>query len=423
VANEWILVIDDEPGVREALSAVLTDDGYRVDCVETGEEGIDAVEKNAYDAVLLDIWLPGMDGLAVLERLRDMRPDAEVVMISGHGTIETAVRATRDGAFDFIEKPLSLEKTLLVMRNALRQRRLERANRALLAQLARDSAILGHSQPIEELRRNVEVASESESPVLILGEQGSGRETVARRIHSGGPRAERAFVDVPCAALGERAAEEALFGGGEGRSRIEIAFPAGTLFVEDVDRLSADLQQRLAATLVDLARDSRGPRVIASAASDVSGLDAQLGHYLDVIRLRVPGLRERREDIPGLAEHFMVELAREYGRPPRRLSADCIRALQAWDWPGELRELRNLVERLLLFAGSETVRVEELPERMGGARVSETDLYGEFASLAEGRRAFETYFARRAMVESEGDRAAAAERLGVTPEELDGLLD
>ncbi len=411
MAGEKILVVDDEPGVREALAAILADDGYDVDCVGTGEDGVEAIEKAPYDAVLLDVWLPGIDGLDTLSRLKELRPDAEVVMISGHGTIETAVRATRNGAFDFIEKPLSLEKTLLVLRNALRQRRLERANRELLAQLARDTEILGRSASVEELRRNVDVASTSDAPVLISGRHGSGRETVARRIHAGGPRGESTFVEVPCAALDTRAAELALYGNGEGTSRIELS-RGGTLFLEDAERLPEGLQVRLAATLVEKLRESPSPRVIASVTRPEE-LHDDLLNQLDVIRLAVPGLRERREDIPTLVERFMLELAREYGRAPRRFDQECLSVLQSWDWPGEMRELRNLVERLLLFAGGEVVGVSDLPESMGGVRSPDLDLYGEFETLEAGTRAFRTHLVRRTLARENGDEEAAANRLGI----------
>ena len=199
MSRESILVVDDEPGVRSMLEAILKDEGYGVEAVGSGEEGVVAASARAFDALLLDVWLPGIDGLETLSRLKASNIDAEVVMISGHGTIETAVKATKLGAFDFVEKPLSLEKTLLVLRNALRQRRLEKRNRSLLDQLARDTEIVGDSEAARRVRREADAAAGSESPVLVCGEAGSGREAVARRIHSASRRADQAFVHLACA--------------------------------------------------------------------------------------------------------------------------------------------------------------------------------------------------------------------------------
>jgi two-component system nitrogen regulation response regulator NtrX len=412
VDKERILVVDDEPGVRTVLEAILRDEGYSVVSAGSGEEGLEAFGADRFDAVLLDVWLPGIDGLETLVRLRELRHDAEVVMISGHGNIETAVRATKLGAFDFVEKPLSLEKTLLVLRNALRQRRLEQRNRRLLEQLVLDTEVLGVSPAVAQLRADVAAAAGTEAPVLVCGERGCGRETVARRIHSGGPRAGEAFVHVPCAALDAEAADEALFGAAGSAGRIALA-DRGTLFLEDVERLDRALQARLAPR-VD-ARPALGPDVrwLASTGPDPFEVEPSLRERLDVVRIRVPALRDRREDVPLLAERYMLGLAREYGRPAKRFAPRCLAALTSWAWPGNVRELRNLVERLLLLAPGEVVEVADLPEDLGGSGMPSEDLYREFGSLAQGLEAFERYAIRRALVDSQGDPAAAARRLGI----------
>jgi len=416
--NEQILIVDDEPGVRSALEAILVDEGFRVDSVGTGEDGLGSVEEKTYDAVLLDVWLPGIDGLETLKRIRERGIDTEVVMISGHGTIDTAVRATKLGAFDFVEKPLSLEKTLVVIRNALRQRRLERTNVQLLEQLSRDTEIVGPGPAAAKLRREIEVAAESTAPVLICGESGSGRETVARRIHATAGSAERPFAELPSGALDGAAAEAALFGTDDRPGRLELAV-GGALFVEDADRLPPGVQQRLAAAAAAIARETRGVRVMASVPRDGSGLEPELRQLVEVIRIEVPSLRERREDVPLLAERFMRDLAREYGREPKRLAPECLTALQAYPWPGNVRELRNVVERLLLFVEGEFVDVADLPQELGGSLAPSEDLYRDFASLAEAVRVFERYFVRRKLAESGGDIAAAAARLGLKPAELE----
>jgi two-component system nitrogen regulation response regulator NtrX len=414
-----ILVIDDEPGVRAALEGILEDEGFEVRTAESGEDGLAALETESFDAVLLDIWLPGIDGLETLIRMRDRRIDSEVVMISGHGTIETAVRATKLGAFDFVEKPLSLEKTLLVMRNALRQRRLERRNRRLLEQLSRDTEILGTSAAAERLRSEVSAAASSEAPVLICGERGTGRETVARRIHGTSRRSEEAFVGVPCAALDDRGAEEALFGEPGGRLRLAAG---GTVFLDDAQALAPELQERLAGLLETRREGSPDVRVIASTGPDPGSLTSPLRERLEVIRIDIPALRGRREDIPLFIERFVRELSREYGRPEKRISPECMATLVAYEWPGNVRELRNLAERLILMSGGDVVRVEDLPEDLGGAERPTEDLYREFGSLAEGLASFERYYIRRLLTE-ERDEASAAKRLGLTTQALKNRMN
>jgi two-component system nitrogen regulation response regulator NtrX len=422
MSGERILVVDDEPGVRAALEAILCDEGFEVGTEESGEAGLEALRDQRYDAVMLDVWLPGIDGLETLKRLRERRFDVEVVMISGHGTIETAVRATKLGAFDFVEKPLSLEKTLLVLRNALRQRRLERMNHHLLQRLSRDTEIVGRSAAAETLRKQVDVAAESDSPVLIRGAQGSGRETVARRIHATGRTSDAAFVEVPCGALESAAAERALYGDeDQPGGRLRLA-QGGTLFLEDVDRLAPELQRRLAASLQEQMKQPPGVRVIASCCAGNAELDPELKQRLDVIRIDVPPLRERREDDPLLAERFIRELSREYARETKRLSPGCLAALKGYDWPGNIRELHNLMERMLVLADGDVIEADDLPQELGGARSPAEDLYREFPSLTEGVQAFERYYILRILTEEGADRSAAARRLGISAAALDKRL-
>lgn len=408
MSRESILVVDDEPGVRSMLQAILTDEGYGVTAVGSGEEGVTAATARAFDALLLDVWLPGIDGIETLSRLKAQGVDAEVVMISGHGTIETAVKATKLGAFDFVEKPLSLEKTLLVLRNALRQRRLERRNRSLLDQLARDAEILGDSEAARTVRREAGAAAATEAPVLVCGEVGSGRETVARHVHTASRRADQAFVPIACASLSGAAAAADLFGSESGPGRLALA-ERGSVFLEDVDGLPASLQTAIAAWMPD----HQEIRWIATAAADPAGLMSPLREKLDVIRIMTAPLRVRREDIALLALRFQRDLAREYGRPEKRFSSEALAALGRHDWPGNIRALRNAVERALLLAPADEIQLSDLPQDLGGATHVTDDLYGSFANLAEGLAAFERHFLRRALREEKGDIEAAARRSGV----------
>lgn len=417
--GERILVVDDEPGVRSALQGILADEGFEVTLAETGEAGLEVLDRESFDVVFLDVWLPGIDGLTTLERLRRKRFDCEVVMISGHGTIETAVSATKLGAYDFVEKPLSLDRTLLVLRNALRQRRLERRNRQLLERLSRDTEILGRSAAAEKLRREVRRAAASRAAVLLIGEPGSGREGVARQIHNTGGDAGAPFVDVPCAALHPARAAAALFGEGDLAGRISLAAD-GTLYLEEVNRLEPDLQEKLAAALGER---KGGLRMIGSIAETRGELIPALRQLLEVARIRVPALRERRDDIPLLVERFMHDLSREYSRQPRKISPEALAALRNHDWPGNVQELRNLTERLLLFAEGEVIHVRDLPEGLGGDRGPVEDLYRDFDSLEQGRRAFERYYIARVLALADNDLEKAARRLGIPMKELSARME
>lgn len=421
MANERILVVDDEPGVRTALEGILSDEGFRVTTVSTGEEGLEILERETFDAVLLDIWLPGVDGIEALTRIRDRRVDTEVVMISGHGTIETAVRATKLGAFDFVEKPLSLEKTLLVLRNALRQRHLERSNQRLLEQLARDTEILGHSPSAERLRRRVDAAAGSDSPVLVRGERGTGRETLIRRIHSISRRSEQPFVKVSCGALDYAAAEQTLFGSQESPPRVEIA-AGGSLFLDVVGRLDARLQLRLADFLDSPEFQELDVRLLASEDTAVGRIEDELRQRLEVMKIDVPPLRERREDVRPMLERFMKEVSQEYGQVQKQLAPECLAALTAHDWPGNARELRNLVERLVLTIPETRVGLKDLPEEFGGEVSPGVDLYGDFPSLDSALASFERYFLRKTLAEEGGGVKAAASRLGIESKRLEGRM-
>ncbi len=410
---ESILVVDDEPGVRSMLTAILRDEGYGVSAVGTGEDGVTAAVDGSFDALLLDVWLPGIDGIETLSRLKANGIDAEVVMISGHGTIDTAVKATKLGAFDFVEKPLSLEKTLLVLRNALRQRHLEKRNRALLEQLTRDTEILGESESVRRVRREADAAAATDAPVLISGEDGSGRETLARRVHSASRRADQAFVPIACGALKGAAGGTTLFGGNGKPGRLALA-ERGSVFFENVDTLPRELQVALAAWLAG----HPDVRAIASCGADATRLKAPLRDQLDVIRIAAPPLRERREDIGLLADRFLRDLSREYGRPGKSFAPDALAALNRHDWPGNVRALRNTVERALLLAPADEIQVADLPAELGGGPVAGEDLYGSFESLADGLAAFERYFLRRALRDANGDVDAAARRVGVSVAKL-----
>jgi two-component system, NtrC family, nitrogen regulation response regulator NtrX len=378
-----ILIVDDEAGVRASLGGVLRDEGYTVDAVDSGEACLEQVGRRAYEVVLLDIWLPGIDGLVTLERLRDRHLEAQVIMISGHANIESAVRATKLGAFDFIEKPLSLEKTVLSVRNALRQGRLEAENRALRARVDRRHRMVGESRAVLELREQIAMAAPTNGRVLIWGENGTGKELVARQVHQLSHRRAGPFVEVNCAAIPEELIESELFGHARGaftgavadrRGKFEIA-SGGTLFLDEVGDMSLKTQAKVLRALQEQVIEPVGGqaslrvdvRVIAATNKNLSD-EIRQGRFredlyfrLSVIPVLVPPLRERGDDVIRLAEHFVAEFAREYGRRPKVLSPEAIDALSRYSWPGNVRELRNVIERLMIMVPGEVIRIEHLP--------------------------------------------------------------
>ena len=429
-----VLIVDDEAGVRSALSGVLRDEGYEVEAVDSGEACLDRVSRAPYDAIVLDIWLPGMDGLVTLARLRERRVDAPVVMISGHGNIESAVRAIKLGAFDFVEKPLSLEKTVLVVGNAVRQRRLEAENRALRAHVDRRLTMVGESYVMAQLREQVAMAAPTNGRVLIYGENGTGKELVARSIHSMSRRRTGPFVEVNCAAIPEELIESELFGHVKGsftgatadrRGKFELA-DGGTLFLDEIGDMSLKTQAKVLRALQEQVVEPVGGtagvrvdvRVLAATNKDLtaeiraSRFREDLYFRLNVIPIFVPPLRVRPGDIPLLAEHFMTELAHEYGRRPKRFDAGAATGLQSYRWPGNVRELRNVIERLMIMAPGETVTASDLSFFEGGLVPPELAA-GPPMSLHDARELFERDYILRALAAQQGNISRTADALGV----------
>src|SRR5450631_4396602 len=374
-----ILVVDDEAGIRDSLAGILADEGYLASAVESGQACLDSLRKNPVDVVLLDIWLPGVDGLETLERIREFDNPPEVIMISGHGTIETAVRATKLGAYDFLEKPLSLEKTLILVKNAIESKKLQRENVDLKKQLQAKSIIVGDSIPMKALRQQIAVMAPTNGRVLIYGESGTGKELVAHAIHMQSLRKDQPFVEINCAALPEDLIDSELFG------HRKSSFPGatadkegkfqkadrGTLFLDEVGDMSLKTQSKVLRTLEQqrfIPVGSDDPvtvdvRVIASTNKDLEEEIAKgnfredLFYRLNVIPFFVPPLRERKQDIPLLAREFLADFGRQYGRPRMEIGEEALATLAQYHWPGNVRELRNLVQRVLIL-NPKTMRIE-----------------------------------------------------------------
>src|SRR6266702_2066036 len=388
--HESILIVDDESGVRASLAGILGDEGYVVQAVESGEECLQALEGRRHDLLLLDVWLPRMDGLETLSRVRILDPELPVIVISGHGNIETAVKAVRMGAQDFVEKPLSLEKTLLVVKNALRQRRLESENRSLKQQVEQRYVMVGESPAIRDLRAVITQAAPSNGRVLIFGENGTGKELVARAVHARSLRSAGPFVEVNCAAIPEDLIESELFGHTKGaftgaltakKGKFELA-DGGTLFLDEIADMTLKTQAKVLRVLQEQRVEPVGGttsvpvdvRVIAATNKNLEEeirkgtFREDLFFRLNVIPFRVPPLRERREDVPLLARHFIGEIAAEYGRRPKELSPEALSVLVGLSWPGNVRELRNIIERLVIMTPGDRIEARHLPAPLlGGA--------------------------------------------------------
>ena len=429
-----VLVVDDESGIRTSLTGILEDEGHTVWVAESGEKALAKMEDRAYDVVLLDVWLPGMDGLAVLEKIKNRENPPEVVMISGHGTIETAVKATKLGAYDFLEKPLSLERTLIVVKNAAEARKLRGENSELKRQALATGVIVGESIPIKALRQQIGLMAPTTGRVLIYGESGTGKELVARAIHAQSDRSAAMFVEVNCAAIPEDMIESELFGHTKGAfagaaSDKEGKFhkaDGGTLFLDEVGDMSLKTQSKVLRTLDEgrftpVGREDPltvDARVIAATNKDLEdeiskgNFREDLFYRLNVIPFYVPPLRERKEDIPLLARHFLKEFSGQYSRRTKEISDDAIDVLSRYSWPGNVRELRNVIERIVIM--NPTVHKldrKHLPPLL--YREGSRKQLGEFSTLHQARAAYERDYILKKLDENHGNVSRTAEVLGL----------
>ncbi len=441
-----ILVCDDEPGIRRTLSQILGDEGYEVEAVGLGQQAAARILEDGIDAVFLDVWLPDLDGLQVLDRVRAARPGLPVVMISGHGTVETAVQAVQRGADDFLEKPLSLERVLLTLEKALERKSLYAERDALKRELATlqergvpEETLLGDGPAMARLLAEIRRAGNSEARVLITGESGVGKELVARALHRASPRAAGPFVEVNGAAIPEELIESELFGHVKGsftgahedrKGKWEQAH-GGTLFLDEIGDMSARTQAKILRAIQDGKITPVGStktietdvRIVAATNRDLPAMiragtfREDLYFRLAVLPLRVPSLAERPEDIPALVTHFAALLSRRRGRRPKTFTPTALEGLAGRRWRGNVRELQNLVERVVLMTAGPVVDAADLPPEDDGlpARQGEggADAIQPGETLAAARDAFERRVVQKVLAETRGNVSRAAERLGL----------
>jgi two-component system nitrogen regulation response regulator NtrX len=429
-----ILIVDDEPGIRDTLRGVLRDEDFSVDTVASGEACLTAVEKKSYGCILLDIWLgKGIDGLETLKRLRESGNDSAVVMISGHGNIETAVKSTKLGAFDFIEKPLSLEKTVVTVKNAIRQRELERSNRQMREELTERYAMVGESVAMRALRKQIAIVAPSDGRVLISGESGTGKELVARAIHAQSKRASSPFVEINSAAIPEDLVESELFGHAKGafsgavtakKGKFELADGA-TIFLDEIGDMSPRVQAKMLRVLEEQRFEPVGSntpvtvdvRVISATNKPLQDLiengnfRPDLFYRLNVIPFQVPPLRERLEDVPLLVEHFSQRFSRDYGRKLKVFTDDAIARLQEHQWFGNVRELKNTIERVVIMSTKTKVGASDLPEFVTADEKPASSF--RFPSFKAATDAYHREFILHKLAEFGGNVSKAAEEMGV----------
>jgi two-component system nitrogen regulation response regulator NtrX len=434
--SKTILVVDDEKDIRIALSGILEDEGYQVVTAASGDKALEKLREDLPDLVLLDIWMPGMDGLETLEKIKNLLPHITVIMISGHGTIETAVRATKLGAYDFIEKPLSLDKVLIAVSNALRMKDLYTENEELKRVAGNEHELIGGTVVMAVLREQIMRVAPTNASVLVNGANGTGKELVARSIHYYSQRHDNSFVAINCAAIPEELIESELFGHEKGaftgalaqkKGKFDLA-DGGTLFLDEIGDMSLKTQAKVLRILQERSFERVGGtrlvtvdvRIIAATNKDLNEEIRQgrfredLYYRLNVVPFRVPALRERADDIPMLVQHFINLFYRKEGQEPKHFVPEALEVLKQYQWPGNVRELKNIIERILIMTSGRLISCNDIPDLYGGHSESPSSgptLEGALAlsTLREAREEFEREFIIQRLEENDWNISRTAE--------------
>lgn len=471
-----VLIVDDNESIIESLEGILSDDGFEVFQAFNGYDALKKIETLSPDIVLLDIWMPGMDGIETLKEIKKEYPNLPVIMITGHGTIESAVDATKSGAFDFLEKPLSIDRVIVTINNALNFRKLEEENRYLRKKTIEKHSINGHSKAVQELNLKILSAAPSDAPILIIGENGTGKELVAKNIHQLSKRPEEPFIIVNCAAIPEEHIDNELFGYEKGafpeakaknKGKFELA-SGGTIFLDEIGDMNLKTQAKILRAIESKTFQRVGGgrtlhvdvRVIAATNKDLSN-EISLGNFredlfyrLNVIPVAVPPLRDRKEDIPQLVNIFLASSASSGGkRNPKQIQPEALQILMEYNWPGNVRELKNLVERLSIMVKSDIITVNDIPDpynkefnlhisqnlhisdmpasadvkredsdRLDRANLTEYKNLLSIKSLEEAKKEFEKEFLRHKVKQAAGNIELAARQTGVAPFYISGLI-
>ena len=436
--SKTILVVDDETSILQSLEGILGDEGFEVAIARSGLEALEKVEETMPDLVLLDIWMPGLDGIETLERMKTLYPTLQVIMMSGHGNIETAVKATKVGAYDYIEKPLSLEKLLLSINNALAHSRLTEEVHFLKEKERKKHNIVGESKAMAELKEQIRIVAPTNAWVLISGENGTGKELVAHTIHRLSHRSGNPMIEVNCAAIPEDLIESELFGHEKGaftgastmrKGKFDSAHE-GTIFLDEIGDMSLKAQSKTLRILQEQKFERVGGtktievdvRVIAATNKDLEreiekgSFREDLYFRLNVIPMRVPALKERVEDIPSLVSEFVSEFALSAKVEPKVFPPETLELLQKYDWPGNVRELKNLIERLMIMTQSDVITRKDIPAPFNqSAKSLRLGMESGFSaeSLKEAKGEFEKAFIEEKLNEYNGNISQTAEAIGI----------
>ena len=432
-----ILVVDDEKSVVAAISDVLQDEGFEVKSAYSGEKALEMIRHDMPDLVLLDVWLPGLDGMEILTKMREINPHLGIIMISGHGNIETAVKATKLGAVNFIEKPLSLHRLIVEVQQALKQLSLEKENRELKKAIQQTQKLVGTSRHMAELRKLISIAGPSNGRVLISGESGTGKELAAREIHNLSPRSSGSFIEVNCAAIPEDLIESELFGHEKGaftnatyqkKGKFEKAH-GGTIFLDEVGDMSLKTQAKVLRVLEENRIERVGgnklipvdTRVIAASNKNLTEeiennrFREDLFYRLNVIPIHIPALREHPDDIPVLANHYLDFFCSEYNKSPKVFSSNALILFQNYTWPGNIRELKNEIERLVIMTPGKEIKAKHLREtlRSSCSSVKEQLDFESSEDLKSARDLFEKSYILKRLEELHWNVTQTAESLGI----------
>lgn len=430
-----ILIIDDEKNIRKSLTMILESEGYSVESVESGEEGLSLVEKEAFDLAILDVWLPGMDGIRVLQKLKEINPELMVVVISGHANVQTAVDAIKSGAYDFLEKPLTKERTLLTVQNGLEKRKLIDENKELKVELNRNYQILGKSEPIKQIWGKIKKSAPSRGRILIVGEHGTGKELIARAIHEYSNRSDSPFIKVNCAAIPEDLIESELFGHEKGSftgatakriGKFEQA-DGGTIFLDEVGDMSLKTQAKVLRVLQEEELTRVGGnknievnvRVISATNKNLEdeikagNFREDLYYRLNVIPIYSPPLRDHKADIPLLVDHFINEFCRLNGFKPKELSDEALKLLMSYNYPGNVRELKNIIERIVIMTSGDTIDADDLPNYITQKQIIFRKHFVGNKTLSELRKEVEREYIVAKLEENEGNVTQTAKSLGI----------
>jgi len=434
-----VLIVDDEPSILQTLSGLLADEGFEVSTAANGYEALKIIDAESPDLVLLDIWMPGIDGIETLTEIKKENPTIQVIIITGHGTIETAVNATKLGAYDLIEKPLSIDKVIVAINNALNFRRLEEENKYLRKKSLEKNSINGDSSETRELKKNIAKAAPTDTWILISGENGTGKELVARTIHHLSPRADQPLIDVSCAAIPEDLIESELFGHEKGVfsettskkiGKFEMA-SGGTIFLDEIGDMSLKTQAKILRVLQEQKIQRVGGsrttsvdvRVIAASNKNLEEeikkgrFREDLFYRLNVLPIEVPPLRHRTEDIPALVDTFLEDFAVQNRCKRKKITPAAIDHLSKYSWPGNVRELKNLVERLAIMVDAAAIDLKDIPDAYSQDACREPDMAGSrlfhVDDLKEAKLAFEKEFIKLKLAQHRNNVTKTAETIGV----------